>query len=352
MPKAEFDMAFRPLLLVAAFLASFPCATRAAPGPEARISTLEQVEKRGFLNCGVSAGLTGFAVQNDAGEWNGFDIDFCRAIAAAIFDDPEKVHFISLGARDRITALQSGQVDLLARAAGWTQSRETGQRLLYAAVRFFDGQGFMARRKQSYAALKDMSGAQICVQQATSNELDLAEFFRQRNVIFQPRPFPSFEEAAKAYEDGQCQALSADVSVLYARRPKLADPDEHIVLGDLITKAPLGPVVRQGDDQWFNIIRWAHFAMVDAEELEVSSENADQALKSENPDIRRLLGVDGDHGEGLGLAPDWTYRIIKHVGNYAETFDRNLGQGSPLEMERRRNALWSKGGILYAPPIR
>jgi general L-amino acid transport system substrate-binding protein len=344
-------MIFR-LLLAAAVLASSAPASRAAPVVDAKLSLLEQVEKRGFVNCGVSAGAAGFAVQNDVGEWKGFDVDFCRAIAAAIFDDPKKAHVTPLAAKERVTALQSGEVDLLSRGGAWTQSRDAGQRLLYAAVTFFDGQGFLARKKQNYASVQDMSGAQICVQQATSYELDLGEFFRRRNASLEPRPFPSFEEAAKAYEDGRCQALSADVSLLYAQRSKFADPDDHMILADLISKAPFGPVVRQGDDQWFNIVRWTHFAMVDAEELGVASTNADQALKSDNPEIRRLLGVDGDHGEGLGLAADWAYRIVKHVGNYSETFERNLGQGSPLGMERRLNALWSKGGILYAPPVR
>lgn len=339
-------------LLLSVFVALFSFTVCAAPSADGKLSQLEQIEKRGFVNCGVSAGATGFATQDEASEWKGFDVDFCRAIAAAIFDDPKKARFTPLAAKERVTALQSGDVDLLSRGAAWTQSRDTGQHLLYAAVTFFDGQGFLARKKQNYASVQDMSGAQICVQEATSSELDLAEFFRRRNMSFEPRPFPSFDEAAKAYEDGRCQALSADVSLLYAQRSKFADRDDHTVLPDLVSKAPLGPVVRQDDDQWFNIVRWTHFAMVDAEELDVTSKNADQALKSENPEIRRLLGVDGDHGEGLGLAADWAYRIVKHVGNYSETFERNLGQGSPLAMERRQNALWTKGGIVYAPPVR
>lgn len=345
-------MTIRPLSLVLAFLACFPTAARSAPA-NLPVSTLDEVQKRGAVVCGVTAGAPGFSSQNEAGEWSGFDVDFCHALAAAIFDDPKKVRFVALAPKDRVTALQSGDVDVLARGATWTLSRDSSQqRILYAAVTLFDGQGLLSRKKLAYASTQDLSGAQICVQKSTSFELDLADFFQLRKLNFEPKSFPTFEEAAKAYEDELCQALSADITTLYAQRAKLANPGDHVVLNEIISKAPLGPVTRQGDDQWFNIVRWTHFAMVDAEDLGVSSSNVDMALKSDNPQIKRLLGVDGDHGDGLGLSPDWVYRIVKHVGNYGDVFERDLGQGSPIGMERRQNALWSKGGLIYAPPMR
>jgi general L-amino acid transport system substrate-binding protein len=346
-------MYVRPLFFVFSLLLLFPPTARSAPTIAQTPSTLEQVQKRGAIACGVSSSSTaGFAQQDAAGEWSGFDVDFCRALAAALFDDPKKVIIVALAPKERTSALQSGQVDLLAHGAGWTLSRDTNQHVLYAAVTLFDGQGLLARKKLSYASPQDLAGAQICVQKATSHELDLADFFRLRKVNVELKTFATFDEAAKAYEDELCQALSADASVLYTQRAKYADPGEHVVLSEFISKAPLGPVTREGDDQWLNIVRWTHFAMVDAEELGVASFNVDQALKSDNPEIRRLLGVDGDHGDGLGLASDWVYRIVKHVGNYGEIFERDLGQGSPIKMDRRQNALWSKGGLMFAPPVR
>jgi general L-amino acid transport system substrate-binding protein len=350
--ESEFVMSVRSIFFVLSLLVLLPLNARSAPTIAQTPSTLEQVQKRGAVACGVSAGATGFAQQDAAGEWSGFDVDFCRALAAALFDDPRKAQIIALAPKDRIAAVQSGLVDLLARGAAWTLSRDTNQRVLYAAVSFFDGQGLLTRKKLSYAAPQDLSGGQICVQKSTSHELDLGDFFRLRKVNVELKTFATFEEAAKAYEDELCQALSADVSALYAQRAKYPDPGEHIVLAEFISKAPLGPITREGDDQWFNIVRWTQFALVDAEDLGVGSANVDQALKSENPEIRRLLGVDGDHGDGLGLASDWVYRILKHVGNYGEVFERDLGQGSPIKMERRQNALWSKGGLMYAPPLR
>lgn len=340
-------MTFRLLRLVAtAMIALFFFAIAA------RASTLEQVQKRGFLICGANNGLAGFGQQDEAGEWSGFDVDFCRALAAAIFDDPNKVRFAPISGKERFKALQSGDVDVLSRNSAWTLSRDTGQGLLYAAVTFFDGQGFLTSRKRASSSLKDLAGLIFCVQQGTPFELDLADFFHTKDKHVESRLFASFEEAAKAYASGRCDALTADVSTLAALRAKLEAPGEHSILPDFIDKEPLGPVVRRGDDQWFNIVRWTHFAMVDAEELGVTSANVDQQLKSENPHVRRLLGQDGGRGEGLGLEADWVYRIVKHVGNYGEAFERNLGHGSPLDLDRRLNALWTEGGIMYAPPVR
>ncbi|HEY8066281.1 MAG TPA: amino acid ABC transporter substrate-binding protein [Methylosinus sp.] len=333
---------FRRIILAASLLLL-------AGGAEA--STLEQVQKRGFLICGASNGLPGFSRQDEAGRWSGFDVDFCRALAAAIFDDPEKMQFVTLASKDRVKALQSGMVDLLARGAAWTLSRDAGQGLSYAAITFFDGQGFLARKK-SVASLRDLGGLAVCVQQGTPFELDLVDFRRDDAKPIEPKLFPTFEEAAKAYADGKCEALTADLSMLAAQRQELATPADHAILPELIDKEPLGPIVRQSDDQWFDIVRWTHFALVDAEELGVTSANVDEQLKSADPRVRRLLGVDGGRVEGLGLEADWAYRIIKHVGDYGEVFERNLGAGSPIGLERRLNALWTKGGLMYAPPVR
>jgi general L-amino acid transport system substrate-binding protein len=319
---------------------------------ENRPSTLQQIKKRGEVVCGVAAPAPGFAEQNEAGGWSGFDIDFCRALAAAVFDDPSKIRIASLAPKERIGALQSGNVDLLLRGAPWTEARDAGQQVLYAAITFYGGQGFLARRKAEIRKVRDMVDLAVCVQQGTSQELDLADFLQEREVGYQPKPFASLDEAAKAYEAGECNVISADLSALYAIRSKLAQPDTHAVLPELVAKAPVGPIVRQGDDQWFNIVRWTHFVMVNGEERNISSATADAALQSQNPHLRRLLGVDGDFGEGLGLSADWAYRVIKAVGNYGETFERNLGQKSPLGMERRHNALWSDGGLMYAPPVK
>ncbi|WP_457796690.1 amino acid ABC transporter substrate-binding protein [Methylocystis sp. S23] len=315
--------------------------------------TLSAILKRGYLSCGVSE-AAGFAQPpgGEKGDWTGFDVDFCRAVASAIFDDPKKVRFLGLAPKDRVQALQAGWVDLLASAAPWTQSRDGGQRAIYAGVSLYDGQSFLVRRQRSLASAQDLSGVSVCVQQGSSYELELADFFHKRKAQYEPKLFPTFEEAAAGYDKSQCDALTADASTLHAARAKLSNPEAHDVLPDLLTKAPRSPVARQGDDQWLSIVRWTLFTLIDAEELQVSAANADAALKSEEPSIRHLLGVEGDRGAGLALPGDWPYRIVKHVGNYADVFERNLGQASPLGMERRLNALWSKGGLMYAPSVR
>jgi general L-amino acid transport system substrate-binding protein len=337
------------LAVMATLLAFAPreAAAQNEPGP-----TLSQVLRRGYLSCGVSD-APGFAQPDGKGEWRGFDVDFCHALAAAIFDDPGKVRYLGLGVRERGPALQSGWVDLIAGAGPWTQSRDGAQQhVLYAGVSFHDGQSFLVRRQRSFASAQDLADVSVCVQQGTSYELELADFFRMRKTPYAPKLYASFEEAAAAYDNGQCDALTAEAAMLHGARAKLASPAEHAVLPDLLTKAPHGPVVRQGDDQWLSIVRWALFALIDAEELDVSATNVDTALKSEAPRVRHLLGVEGDRGAGLGLPGDWPYRAIKHVGNYAEIFQRNMGQGSPLGMERRVNALWNRGGLMYAPPVK
>jgi general L-amino acid transport system substrate-binding protein len=352
--EAEFEMTSRRIFLgFALLLASAAPSPNALAQPEAKApSTLQQVRKRGAVVCGVAAPSPGFAQQDAAGGWSGFDIDFCRALATAAFDDPGKIRVAPLAVKERLAALQSGAIDVLLRGAPWTEARDAGQQLLYTTITFYGGQGFLARRKPEPQNAGDIENAAVCLQQGTSLELDLADFFRARGADYKPRLFPSLDEAVKAYDAGQCDLVSADIAVLHVARAKLSRPGDHTVLSDLITKAPAGPIVRQGDDQWFNIVRWTHFAMLNAEELGINSANADDALRSESPDMRRLLGVDGDFGEGLGLSADWAYRVIKQVGNYGEVFERDLGQGSPLAMERRQNALWSKGGLMYAPPVR
>lgn len=318
----------------------------------AEAGALDQVKARGYLICGANLGLAGFGLPDDKGNWTGLDSDFCRAVAAAIFNDPHKVKFIPLSSKERFTALQSGEVDILARNTTWTLSRETGQGLLFVGVTYYDGQGFMVRKKLNLTSALELSGASICVQQGTTTELNLADFFRSNNMNYEPVNFATGDEAVKAYDSGRCDAYTTDASGLYAERAKLANPDDHIVLPEIISKEPLGPMVRQGDDQWFNLVKWVNFAMIDAEELGVASKNVDEKAKSERPDIKRLLGFEGDFGMGLGLTSDWAYRIIKQVGNYGEVFDRNLGEGSALKINRGINNLWTKGGLHYAPPIR
>lgn len=339
-----FAMLKKAVLLLAAVLI--------LPATVAQAGTLDQVKKRGFLMCGSNPGRAGFGLQDANGRWAGLDIDFCRALAAAVFNDVGKVKFIPLSAKDRLAALQSGAVDVLANNTTWTLSRETAQGLLFAGINYFDGQRFMAHKNLNAASVLELSGTSICVQQFTTTELNLADFFHANNMTYKPRAFATSDEAITAYGSGHCDVYTADASGLYAGRMVLADPDDNIVLPEIISKEPLGPVVRQGDDRWFNLVKWVNFAMINAEELGVTSKNVDEKAKSENPEIRRLLGFEGNFGEAMGLDADWGYRIVKLVGNYGEVFDRNLGEGSQLKIKRGLNALWSKGGLLYAPPVR
>jgi general L-amino acid transport system substrate-binding protein len=320
--------------------------------PSASAQTLKTVKDRGMLNCGSNGTLAGFGLPDAQGQWTGLDVDFCKAIAAAIFGDAKKVKFVPLSAKDRFTALQSGEVDILARNTTWTSSRDTSLGLNFVGVDYYDGQGFMVRKALKVNSALELNGASVCVQQGTTTELNLADFFRGNAMKYEPVNFANADEAVKAYETGRCDAYTTDASGLYVERQKLANPDDSVVLPEIISKEPLGPVVRQGDDHWFNLVKWVNFAMINAEELGVSSKNVDEKAKSDRPEVRRLLGFEGDYGEGLGLGADWAYRIVKHVGNYGEVFDRNLGDGSPLKIKRGINALWIKGGLQYAPPIR
>ena len=314
--------------------------------------TLDQVKKRGQIVCGVNPGIAGFGLPDDKGNWTGFDVEFCRAVASAIFNDPTKVRFVPLTAKDRFTALQSGEIDLLSRNTTYTQSREVGQGLEFGAVTYYDGQGFMVRKKLNVSSALELSGASVCVQQGTTTELNLADFYRTHGMKYESVVFATADEAIKSYDSGRCDSFTTDVSQLYAERTKLGAPDDHIVLPEVISKEPLGPAVRQGDDQWYNLVKWTHYAMVAAEEAEVTSKNVDDKMKEPNPNTKRLLGTEGNFGEALGLTADWSYRIIKNVGNYGEVFERNLGEASKLKIKRGVNSLWSKNGLQYAPPIR
>lgn len=318
----------------------------------ARADTLDETKKRGAVLCGVNLGLAGFGLPDDRGVWRGFDIDYCRAVAAAIFDDPQKVKFIPLSGKDRFTALQSGEIDLLSRNTTWTQSREAGQGLLFVGINFYDGQGFLVRKSLGLSSAKELAGASVCAQQGTTTELNLTDFFRALGKSVETVSFAGADEGIKAYDSGRCDAFTTDGSALYAMRLRLAHPDDHVVLPDAISKEPFGPVVRQGDDRWFNLVKWVHFALLDAEELGVSSQNLAAMKQSPNPEIRRLLGLEGDFGAGLGLPPDWAARAIAGVGNYGEIFERNLGQQSALKIPRGKNAQWRDGGLHYAPPVR
>ncbi|MCA3562803.1 MAG: amino acid ABC transporter substrate-binding protein [Methylocystis sp.] len=319
---------------------------------QTKTSTLDQVKARGVLNCGSGTGLAGFGLPDAQGNWTGLDVDICRAVSAAVFNDPAKVKFVPLSAKDRFTALQAGEVDMLSRNTTWTSSRDTSLGLNFAGITYFDGQGFIVKKSAKIASAFELGGASVCVQQGTTTELNLADFFRANKLQLKAVTFATNDETVKAYEGGRCDAFTTDASGLYAERLRMAKPDDHMVLPDIISKEPLSPVVRHGDDQWLDIVRWSLFAMITAEELGVTKANVDEQLKSTNPDIRRLLGVEGKFGEAIGLSNAWGYQIVKHVGNYGEVFEKNVGAGSPLKIARGLNNLWSKGGLQYAPPIR
>ena len=336
---------------LAAALVSFVALTLLAPAA-GQAQTLKAVQDRGQVACGVSEGLLGFSSADDKGNWSGIDVDFCRAVAAAIFNDAGKVKFTPLAAGGRFASLQSGAIDLLSRNSTWTMGRETELKLLFAGIMYHDGQGFMVRKTLNVSSALELDRKKVCVQTGTTTELNLADFFRTNNMTFEAVSVARAEDAEKAYDSGQCDVYTTDVSALYAERLKLAKPVDHIILPDVISKEPLGPVVRQGDDVWFNIVKWTLFAMINAEELGVTSKDIEEAKKSNKPDVKRLVGAEGKFGEQIGLSNDWAARIIALVGNYSEVFERNVGAGSKLGIPRAENNLWSRGGILYAPPIR
>ena len=318
----------------------------------ASAGTLDTVRQRGVLQCGVSEGLFGFSEHNDRGEWSGFDVDFCRAVAGAIFDDRAKVTFVPLSAANRFDALRDGRVDLLSRNSTWTLEREAGLGLAFAGIMYHDGQGFMVTRALNATSALELDRAKVCVESGTTSQLNLADFFRANSISFEEHAFPSAAEALAAFKSGVCNVLTRDQSALYAERLKLSRPGDVVILPDVISKEPLGPVTRADDFAWFNVVRWVNFALVNAEELGISSENADEAMSSGKPDIRRFVGVEGGLGKMLGLDGSWALQAVRAAGNYAEIYERNVGVKSRLGIPRGLNELWSMGGVLYAPALR
>ncbi len=318
----------------------------------ASAATLDDVKKKGFIQCGVSQGLPGFSNPDDKGHWSGLDVDFCRAVASAIFNDPEKVKFTPLSAKERFTALQSGDVDILSRNTTWTMSRDTQLGLAFSVVNYFDGQGFMVRKEMNINSALQLSGASVCVNTGTTTELNLADYFRANNMKYELVAFEKSDEVVAAYDAGRCDVYTTDKSGLYAQRLKMKNPDDNVILPETISQEPLGPAVRQGDPQWLNIIKWTHYAMLEAELYGVNQKNVDDMTKSDNPKIKRLLGNEGEFGKSIGLDNKWAYNIIKDVGNYADIFNRDVGPDTPLKIDRGQNALWSKGGLQYGMPVR
>jgi general L-amino acid transport system substrate-binding protein len=334
-----------------AIVTAFAAASVTLPAPAAA-ATLDNVRQRGFLICGVHLGLPGFGFPDKAGIYQGLDADFCRALAAAIFDDTTKVRFTPTTSANRFTAVQSGEVDVLARNATYTMSRDTTLGMNFPVINFFDGQGFMVRKSANLTGVKQLEGASICVAQGTTTEQNLADFFRAANLKYEVVTFATTEEASKALEVGRCDSFTTDSSGLAGERLKYANPEEFVILPEIISKEPLGAAVRHGDEQWTDIVRWTHYAMLNAEEYGVRQANVDEMKQSKSPEIRRLLGLEGKFGDAIGLSNDWAYRVIKRVGNYGELYERHLGEGSPLKIKRGLNDLWTRGGLQYAYPIR
>lgn len=318
----------------------------------AQAGTLDNVKKKGFVQCGVSQGLPGFSTPDAKNNWTGIDVDVCRALAAAIFGDATKVKFTPLSAKERFTALQSGEIDVLSRNTTWTLVRDTTLGLDFVGVTYYDGQGFMVRQKANIKAAKELGGATICVNTGTTTELNVADWFRANKLKYKLLVFEKNDEVVAAYDAGRCDVFTTDQSGLYADRLKLKNPAEHVILPEVISKEPLGPAVRHGDDQWADVVRWTIYALTQAEEFDLTQANVDARKSEQNPDVRRFLGVEGDMGKDLGVKADWAYQIVKQVGNYGEVFERNLGQGSPLKIARGQNNLWNKGGLHYAMPVR
>jgi len=318
----------------------------------ASANTLDKIKKKGHVSCGVSQGLAGFSAPDGKGIWNGIDVDVCRALAAAIFKDPKKVKFVSLSAQQRFTALQSGEIDILSRNTTNTLSRDTSLGLNFAPVVYYDGQGFMVRKKDGIKSAKDLSGASVCTQQGTTTELNLADYFRANRMKLKPVVFESNDEVTQAFLKGRCDALTTDASGLASERSKVKNPGDYIILPEIISKEPLAPAVRHGDDKWLDVVTWTVNALLTAEELGITSKNIDSFSKTRDPKISRFIGKTIGNGKALGLDEKWAYNIIKHVGNYSEIFEKHVGKNSPLKLSRGLNALWNKGGLMYSSPMR
>lgn len=319
----------------------------------ATAATLDEVRARGTLLCGVNPGLAGFADRDEAGNWSGFDVDFCRAVAAATLGDPAKVDYVPVNANERFDKLKSGVIDILSRNTTWTMERESVLGLRFVGISYHDGQGFIVKKLLGVNTALMLSGASICFLSGTTTQANVEDYFREKEMNFTPVMLGSIDDIVKAFDEGKCDSYTADISQLHAVRLRLANPDDSVVLPEAISKEPLGPVIRQGDEQWFNIVRWTLFALINAEELGVKSSKVDElATSSKEPAVRRLLGAEGGFGVSLGLDPQWAVRALKAVGNFGEIFERNLGQATPLAINRGMNALWNEGGLLYAPPVR
>jgi general L-amino acid transport system substrate-binding protein len=335
-----------------AALAAVIGSTAGTSGAFAQAKTLEAIKARGTLACGVGPNAPGFSNPDDKGNWVGFDVDYCRALAVAIFNDPAKVTFKALTSKERFTALQSGEVDLLSRTTTWTMSRDSSMGLSFAGIMFYDGQGFMVKKSLGVKSAKELNGASICLQTGTTTELNVADYFRANKITYKPVLFEKSDEVTAAYDSGRCDAITNDRSGLASDQSKLKAPADSVLLPEIISKEPLGPVVRQGDSQFFTVVKWVYYALINLEEAGVTSANADEMAKSTNPDIKRLLGSEGEFGKGIGVNGDWALQIVKKVGNYAEIYDRNFGPKSNVVIARGANELWTKGGLQYAPPIR
>jgi general L-amino acid transport system substrate-binding protein len=315
-------------------------------------ATLDNVKKKGYVQCGVTGGVAGFSAPDANNTWTGLEVDYCRALAAAIFDDPGKVRYTPLTSTERFAALSSGEIDVLSRTTTWTMSRDTTLGIAFVGVMFYDGQGFMVRKADKIASAKDLSGAAICIESGTTTELNAADYFSANKMDYKPIVFVNQDEVVKAFQDGRCDVYTTDSSALAAERSKFGTPDDYVILPEIISKEPLGPVVRVGDDTWFKLARWTYYALLEAEELGVTKANIEEQKKSDDPTVKRLLGVELDFGTPLGLDKEWAYRIVKHIGNYGEIFDRHVGPNTPIGLKRGLNALWKDGGVQYAMPIR
>jgi general L-amino acid transport system substrate-binding protein len=334
--------------VMAAAITTTAIVTPASAGP-----ILDRVKAKGFIQCGVSQGVPGFSNPDAKGGWSGLDVDVCRSVAAALFGDASKVKYTPLSSKERFTALQSGEIDMLSRNTTWTLVRDTALGMNFAGVAYYDGQGFMVRKSLGVKSALELDGASVCTNLGTTTELNLSDYFRANGMKFKGVFYEKADEVVAAYDAGRCDVYTTDQSALAAQRTKMKNPGEHQVLPEIISKEPLGPVVPHADDQWFDLVKWSLNAMIEAEELGLSSANVDSMkVSSKNPAIRRMLGVEGDTGKNLGVDNSWSFNIIKQVGNYGEVFDRHLGENTPVGLPRGLNRLWNKGGILYAPPVR
>lgn len=332
--------------------ASLTIAALALASTVSYADTLDSIKKKGSVSCGVSTGIAGFSATDSNGSWKGLDVDMCKAVASAVFGDASKVKYVPLTAKERFTALQSGEIDLLSRSTTWTNTRDTSLGLNFAGVNYYDGQGFLVSKNIGVKSALELDGATVCIQAGTTTELNLTDYFKANKMTYKPITYDTSGQTIEGFKSGRCDVVTSDASQLYGLVLKVKDPSSVKVLPEIISKEPLGPVVRQGDDKWFNIVKWSHIALLNAEEMGITQANVDSKMNSKNPGIKRLLGTSGEAGKNLGLDAKWAYNIIKNVGNYGESFERNVGKGSPLKIDRGLNKLWNQGGLQYGAPIR